>query len=68
MGETVSVGDAQVTEAHMRVARGLVGAEQTPVLDCWIALFQGALQSQRLRKEARVIHADDQLIWEISLV
>lgn len=48
------------------LVRGLAGDEREDLIACWIALWQGALQSQRRLMDLAVCPAGDGLHWTIS--
>lgn len=68
MGDEVAVEDATITQKGLRILRGLEDEERTVLTDCWAALWQGACQSQQVRKELAVKVESDQLVWRLSIV
>ena len=72
MGDTtiLDVGDVHITlqQQGLRIVRGLNGRERDLVLECWIQLWVGALQSQQIRKALRFEDLGDALHWQLSPV
>lgn len=70
MGDTTEVHideeSAVVRHGGLRIVRGLEGTERSLVLDCWEALWRGALSAQREVKQLTVIAEGESLIWRIE--
>lgn len=55
-----------LTQPALALVRGLAGDEREDLMACWIALWQGALQSQRRRMDLAARPAGEGLRWTIS--
>lgn len=70
MGDTVSLegtgADVHLTEAGLRIVRGIDGPNRSMVLDCWCELWRGAIASHRAFIDVRVEHGNDALHWHLT--
>lgn len=66
MGDEVTVDGTTIRQSNLRILRGLEGEERAILTACWIALWEGACQSQQLRKELTVAVSPDQLVWHLT--
>lgn len=67
MGDEVTVDeDGCLTQSGLRIVRGMQGAERALLLQAWVALWQGALQSMRLRPDLQATIQDNNIIWTIG--
>lgn len=71
LGDEVSVervSDAvTIRQNGLRIARGLPPQEQTLLLDCWIPLWAGAMQSMRQRKQLICRRDGNALVWTLTV-
>lgn len=68
MGDDITVDGSTITQQGLRIFRGLTDEERDVVAACWIALWEGACQSQQLRKTLTADVQENQIIWHLSVV
>ena len=56
----------RVTQTGLRIVRGLEGAARAAVLDCWIELWRGAIDSGRAFLDVSCEVSAEQLIWTLT--
>lgn len=59
-------GRARVTQTGLRIVRGLEGEVRDTLLECWIELWRGAIDSRRTFVEVTCHRQADSLLWEIE--
>lgn len=65
MGDDVSINGMQLTQTGLRIVRGLDGDDRTTVLQGWVSLWQGALQSMRQRNDLTAQIEKGRIVWTI---
>ena len=56
----------RITQTGLRIVRGLEGAAREAVLDCWIELWRGAIDSGRAFLNVSCEVSAEQLTWTVS--
>ena len=68
MGDEVSLGADGHSFEHsgLRILRGIEGEEREVLADCWVALWQGMLQSMGQRQSLTVERSDSRWRWSVQ--
>ncbi|MEP1142190.1 MAG: hypothetical protein ABJH52_00590 [Henriciella sp.] len=64
--KTSENGAVQVTQSGLRIVRGLDADARNALLECWIELWRGAIQSNRRFFDVRCDIEPDELVWTIK--